>query len=121
MSRYPVQEVDWLEDRNLVAVEDVRIVHNDWVGNYLEFRFGEEANAWVDDRPSSRTMIDYVRLRGLAHGWEDALRRADPDVVLWQAEDPLTEELAGSREWDVALRTERFVVLCNVRIAERCR
>lgn len=121
LSRYPEQEVDWLEDRNLVANDQVRIIQNDWVGNYLEFRFGEEANAWVDDRPSARTMIDYVRLRGLADGWRDALRRADPDVVLWQVGDPLTEELAGSQQWGVALRTERFVVLCHVRIAERCR
>lgn len=121
LSRYPVHEVDWLTERNLVAASDVRVIHNDWVGNYLEFRFGEEANAWVDDRPSARTMIDYVRLRGLADGWQSALARADPDVVLWQASDPLPAELAETSEWDTALSTDRFRVLCHVRIAERCR
>lgn len=121
LSRFPQREVDWLEERNLVATEDARIIQNDWVGNYLEFRYGEEAHVWVDDRPSSATMIDYVSLRGLADGWKGALDRADPDVVLWQTEDPLPHELAGSPEWDVVLSTDRFVVLCHVRIAQRCR
>lgn len=121
LSRYPVDEVDWLEERNLVATENVRMIQNDWVGNYLEFRFGEEANVWVDDRSSAPTMIDYVRLRGLAEGWQEALDRADPDVVLWQIEDPLPAELAGLPEWDVALTTDRFRVLCHARIASRCR
>lgn len=121
LSRYPEDEVDWLEERNLVATDDVRIIQNDWVGNYLEFRFGEMANVWVDDRPSAATMIDYVRLRGLSEGWREALDRADPDVVLWQTEDPLPLELARSPEWEVALTTDRFQVLCSARIASRCR
>lgn len=121
LSRYPVDEVDWLEERNLVATEDVRIIQNDWVGNYLEFRFGEEANVWVDDRPSARTMIDYVTLRGLADGWQETLDRIDPDIVLWQADDPLPKVLVESPEWELALTTDRFRVLCHTRIALSCR
>lgn len=121
LSRYPVEEVDWLADRNLVANDEVKVLHNDWVGNYLEYRFGEEANAWVDDRPSASTMIDYVRLRGLSPGWRRVIEAADPDVVLWQAEDRLPDELAGFPQWRTVLTTDRFRVLCHARIAARCR
>ncbi len=113
-------EVDWLNERGLVANEDVSLIENDWVGNYLEYRFGEEANVWVDDRPSPETMIDYVRLRGLSEGWQEAFDRADPDVVLWQADDPLPDELAKRPEWHTALTTDHFRVLCRARIAPRC-
>lgn len=121
LERYPVEEVDWMESRGLVASPRVRVLHNDWVGNYLEYRYGSGAFAWVDDRPSVSTLLDYVRLRELGDGWEEALARADPDVVLWQAGDPLPEELASRSDWEVALTTERFRLLCRARIADRCR
>ncbi len=121
LSRYPVDEVSWMQDRGLVANPEVVVLHNDFVGNYLEYRFGEDANAWVDDRPSVDTLIDYVALRHMDQGYEDALERADPDVVLWQREDPLPAELAGRPEWEVALTTDDFQLLCRARIADRCR
>ncbi len=121
LSRYPVEEVDWLERHDLVANADIGLVHQDWVGNYLDYRFGEEAHAWVDDRPSAQTMVDYVTLLGLDDGWRQVLARADPDVVLWEADEPLTGELDRLPEWRSVLTTERFRVFCRERIAERCR
>jgi hypothetical protein len=121
LSRYPVQEVTWMQQRDLVANEEVAVIHNDWVGNYLEYRYGADASAWMDDRPSVETLMDYSALRRLDPGWEEALGRADPDVVLWQREDPLPEELAGQPEWNVALTTDDFLLLCHARIADRCR
>jgi hypothetical protein len=121
MSRYPVEEVSWMQERDLVANERVAVIHNDWVGNYLEYRYGADASAWIDDRPSVETLMDYSALRRLDPGWEDALGRADPDVVLWQREDPLPAELADRPEWSVALTTDDFLLLCHARIAARCR
>ncbi|MCB1013224.1 MAG: hypothetical protein KDB15_16320 [Microthrixaceae bacterium] len=121
LGRYPVEEVDWLEQRSLVAQSTVRLVHNDYVGNYLEFRYGDEANAWVDDRPSVETLIDYVALRQTADGWVGALERADPDVVLWQTGDELPGVLAEDSNWAEVLTTEDFRVFCHEEIAKRCR
>ena len=120
LARYPVDEVEWLAERDLVANDAVTVIHNDWVGNYLEYRFGEEANAWVDDRPPVRRMADYVTLRGMADGWEEVLHDVDPDVVLWQRSDPLPAELAARAQWHPALTTDRFLVLCHERIAASC-
>ena len=120
LSRYPVEEVDWLQERGLVADPDVVLLHNDWVGNYLEFRYGDQANAWVDDRPSVETLLDYVTLRHTDEGWQEALERADPDVVLWQAEDPLPDALIDTGGWSEALTTDDFRVLCRATFAERC-
>ncbi|MFV0317280.1 MAG: hypothetical protein ACK5O2_10020 [Microthrixaceae bacterium] len=121
LERYPVEEVDWLQERSLVADPEVRLIENDFVGNYLEFRFGAEANAWVDDRPSVQTLLDYVTMRATDPGWQEALERADPDVVLWKREGPFMDALLEDPSWSVALTTEDFRVLCHARIAERCR
>ena len=121
LSRYPVQEVDWLAERGLVAQPDVAVLHNDWVGNYLEYRFGSEANAWVDDRPSAATMIDYADLRLLKSGWPEVFAEADPDVVLWETKTDLGAELAAEADWQVVFTTEDYQVLCHARIADRCR
>ncbi|MGI9578557.1 MAG: hypothetical protein ACR2OH_10185, partial [Microthrixaceae bacterium] len=58
LSRFPTREIDWMQDRGLVANEEVAMLHNDWVGNYLEYRFGADASAWIDDRPSVETLMD---------------------------------------------------------------
>ncbi|MEZ5269887.1 MAG: hypothetical protein R2789_15430 [Microthrixaceae bacterium] len=115
-----MEEVDWLQERGLVADPDVVLLHNDWVGNYLEFRYGDQANAWVDDRPSVETLLDYVTLRHTDEGWQEALERADPDVVLWQAEDPLPDALIDTGGWSEALTTDDFRVLCRATFVERC-
>jgi len=121
LSRFPVHEVTWLEQRGLVANPDVRLITPDFVGNYLEFRYGGRARAWVDDRSSPRTMIDYVSLRRMQGDWRDALRRADPDVVLWRRDDPFADMMARRDGWVVGLTTDDFRVLCREGIAERCR
>ena len=65
--------------------------------------------------------MDYSTLLGLDPGWEEALGRADPDVVLWEREDALPGELASQPEWIVVLTTDDFLLLCHARIADRCR
>ena len=121
LSRYPADEVSWMQQRDLAANDEVAVIHNDWVGNYLEYRFGADASAWIDDRPSVETLMDYSTLLRLDPGWEEALGRADPDVVLWEREDALPGELASQPEWIVALTTDDFLLLCHARIADRCR
>ena len=117
---YPTEAVDWLEARDLVANDEVRLVSHDFVGNYLEWRYGADAHAYVDDRPDAATLIDYRRLNKLEPGWAQALDRAGADVVLWDSEKPLVERLADDPAWVRAVELDDFTVLCRAELAERC-
>jgi hypothetical protein len=121
LAPYPEEAVDWLDDRGLVATEDLRVVSHDYVGNYLEWRYGERANAYIDDRPDAVTVLDYSKLKRLTDGWQDAFARADPDVVVWESDRPLTDELAADDEWVRAVELDQFTVFCRAELATRCR
>ncbi|MCP4437295.1 MAG: hypothetical protein GY812_17595 [Actinomycetia bacterium] len=120
LERYPSEEVAWLEARGLVANPDVTVLHNDWVGNYLEYLYGADANAWIDDRPAVETLLDYSSMRRLNDDWQEAFARADPDVVLWYSELPLGDELDARSDWETVLTTDDYQLLCHARIASRC-
>jgi hypothetical protein len=121
LSAFPVAAVDWLDERDLAGQADVRLVSHDFVGNYLEWRFGPDANTWVDDRPGVDAAIDYVTLNRLRPGWAEALDRADGDVVLWKDDAPLTDRLADDPDWVRATSVDGFTVFCRAPIADRCR
>ncbi len=120
LSRYPVDAVDWLEARNAVGGE-VRTVTHDYAGNYLEWRFGADANAFVDDRPDAATFIDYLTLLRLRPGWQGVLDDADGDVIIWKTDQPLVAELKKDPSWIDATTQGDFTVFCSTRIADRCR
>ncbi len=120
LDRYPSEAVDWLEQRDLIATEDVRVMSHDYVGNYLEWRFGADANAYVDDRPDAATLVQYARLLRLEDGWSDDLRSVDPDVVLWHVDKGLSQELANDDRWMTAVELGEYRVFCRVEMTERC-
>lgn len=120
LDKYPVEAVDWLDARRLVAQPDVRLVSHDYVGNYLEWRFGTDANAYVDDRPDAATLVDYVALLHVEPDWQAAFDRADADVVLWSTERPLTDELLEDPAWVRAHVVGEFTIFCRRDLAERC-
>lgn len=117
---YPVEAVDWLEERDLIATPEVRVLHHDYIGNYLEWRYGVDAHAFVDDRPDAVTLIDYVQILYLEQGWQEAFERAGPDVVLWAEDKPLTEQLGEDADWLRSFEANDFVVWCRADIAPRC-
>lgn len=119
LDRYPVAAVDWLEARDLVG-EQVRLVSHDDVGNYLEWRYGEDANAYVDDRPDAATLLQYRELLRAEDGWQDELASVDADLVLWRADSDLTEELRSDPTWTPAVEVDDYVVFCSAEIAARC-
>jgi hypothetical protein len=120
MDRYPVEAVDWLEARDLVA-SDERVLSHDYVGNYLEWRYGTRANAYVDDRPDAATLVQYRTILRLEPGWQGELASVDPQVVLWSTDSPLTGELEGDRDWVRAAELGDYTVFCRAELAERCR
>lgn len=120
LQRYPVAAVSWMERHGLAGRGDVKVLSHDYVGNYLDWRYGDRANTFVDDRPDVEASLDYATLLDLAPGWRDALRRADPDVVLWRRDEPLGGRLPASAWYDAG-RFGDFSVYCRRSIADRCR
>jgi hypothetical protein len=120
LSRYPVTAVDWLEARGLAGDPGVKVLSHDYVGNYLDWRYEDRANTFVDDRAGADALIDYSALLDRSDGWQDALERSDADVVLWSTEEPLTDEL-DSPDWYDAGEFGDFTVFCSSSIADRCR
>lgn len=120
LNRYPVDAVDWLEARGLVASDGVRVVAPDDVGNYLDWRYGTRANAFVDDRPSVDALLDYRSLSKLRDDWPQVLDRVDPDVVVWPTVKPLTAQLDERAGWIRAATIGDVAVFCRDRIAARC-
>lgn len=119
LERYPVDAVDWLDERGLMA-DDVRLLSHDYVGNYLEWRYGAAANAYVDDRPDAATLVQYRTILRLEQGWRDEFASVDPQVVLWDSESALSARLERDPEWVTAASLGDFTVFCSRELAERC-
>jgi hypothetical protein len=110
LSAYPVAEVTWLQDHGLAPG---RVATTDYVGNYLEFRYGAHAGVFVDDRVDvfpPAVERDYGTLLGGSEGWQAVLARYRFDAVLWPRHDALASLVAHDRGWRVAVRDRRWVV-----------
>ncbi|MCC6225691.1 MAG: hypothetical protein IT195_04725 [Microthrixaceae bacterium] len=129
---YPTTAVDWMESHELVARDDVRVAHPDYVGNYLEWRYGAEAHAYLDDRAEVldvELMSSYVEVLLSGKGdWREVLDRDRIDVVVWPAGKKLGRALSSAGDWRVAHRSTdgsgvAWVVACRAgsEIEVRCR
>lgn len=114
---YPVSAVDWLAPRGLVARPEVRVAAPDYAGNYLEWRFGERSNVFVDDRAEvydAGIIGDYVR--GLLDDeldWREVLDRYRIDVVLWPEDLRLARVIRSDPAWREIHRSGGWVVACR--------
>ena len=124
LSGYPIEEIAWLEERELVANPEVRLAQRDYVGNYLTLRYGREASIFMDDRfdfyPQDVLTDHKTMLRG--GDIAEILERRDFDVILWAADSPLDRWLSTEDEWVVVMRDDTWFIACdNTRPAyERC-
>lgn len=109
MGPYPVAAIDWMEERGLVADRAVRVAHPDYVGNYLEWRFGADARTYVDDRAEvlpDELLTGYVKVLLSGEGdWRGVLDRDRIDVVVWPAELKLGRSLGSAGDWRVVHRS----------------
>jgi hypothetical protein len=114
LSAYPVTEVSWMQRHALVPG---RAATPDYVGNYLEYRFGRRAQVFVDDRvdvfPAPVEAAYGTLLRGSA-GWRGVLDRRRVEAVLWPRDLPLAHLVARDRRWAVVVRDRRWVVAVRV-------
>jgi hypothetical protein len=110
LSLYPVSEVSWLQSQHLVPG---RVATTDYVGNYLEFRYGTRANAFIDDRadvfpPAVET--DYGTLLSGSAGWQAVLARYHFGAVLWPRNEALASLVSEDPAWTVRIRTRHWIV-----------
>ncbi|MEA2900893.1 MAG: hypothetical protein QOH36_780 [Actinomycetota bacterium] len=98
---YPIKATDFLEEQGLLAAPH-RIVHQDFVGNYWELRYGRKIKVFIDDRYDmfpADVPRDYRRLLGGNPQWQAILQTRNVDVVLWDKDLPLTSLLKASGQW----------------------
>jgi hypothetical protein len=109
---YPVDSVSYLEAQGLVP--EGRVVAPDFVGNYLELRYGDEASVFIDDRydmfPVDIVEDHRVFLDGRP-GWQEVLGRWNPSAVLWQTNSPLGQLLLASPDWQVVFAEPEWAVV----------
>ncbi|MEM7326786.1 MAG: hypothetical protein AAF531_27125, partial [Actinomycetota bacterium] len=113
---YPVDEVDYLEARGLVADPEVGLIHREAVGNYLAYRYGADSSVFIDDRfdfyPTTVTGDHLTLLDGGDYG--AVLDRWGGEVVLWEADTVLAAWLRESTGWRLAIDGGDWVVACRV-------
>jgi hypothetical protein len=114
LSIYPVSEVTWMQAHGLLPG---RVATPDSVGNYLEFRSGARASAFIDDRVDifpPAVVRGYDTLLAGRQGWAGVLARYRIDAVLWPRSEPLAGLVAGDRHWSVRLLDRRWLVAVRV-------
>jgi hypothetical protein len=113
LSRYPVAATDFMEESGLLASPH-RLAHPDFVGNYLELRFGRQVKVFVDDRYDmypTQVSRDYRRLLTGEPEWRAVLDTRRIDVVLWERDLPLTSLLKSNGQWLEIFADGDWVVL----------
>ena len=109
---YPVAAVTWAQHNGLLG-DDSRVVTRDFVGNYLEARYGTSVPVFLDDRydmfPPS-LVEDFERLNGGNAGWEEALHRYRASAVLWPTNEALGQLLAASPRWRIVYSDQEFLI-----------
>ncbi|HZU80401.1 MAG TPA: hypothetical protein VE991_10845 [Acidimicrobiales bacterium] len=114
LTAYPVREVSAMVHQGLAPG---RVATQDFVGNYLEYRFGARASTFIDDRvdmfPASVESA-YGVLLGGAPNWQAVLDRYRVDTVLWAANQPLASLVEQSPGWRVVLHDRKWVVAVRV-------
>jgi hypothetical protein len=113
LGMYPVEGVDWLDERGLIS-RDIPLVHQDFVGNYLELRYGTNAGVYFDDRfdlHSDELLARYRSLASGTKGWDDDLDTAA--AVVWERNTPVESLLRLSDGWTIAWEDDEWFIACH--------
>lgn len=113
LSRYPVAEVEWLLEHDLVGNPDEPLIHRDTVGNYLIYLLGTDAQVFVDDRFDfypEPLLRDHLRLFRADDGYGEILDRYGAAAVLWEKESKLGDYLVGSSEWSIEVESDDWII-----------
>jgi hypothetical protein len=100
---YPIEEIDLLESEGLLAGNS-QVLHSEVVGNYLGFRFGTDANVFVDDRFDfyPQQVLDDFDVLLYGGDFEAVVARYEPDAIIWKSGGGFEAWLDARAEWVVA-------------------
>ncbi|MDO8586250.1 MAG: hypothetical protein Q7T82_04350 [Armatimonadota bacterium] len=98
LSKFPKRAFDYLQSE---PMGEKLLSRYDW-GGYAIFRLWPDYKVFIDGRAdvyggnyAKRVLI----LDHLKPGWRRELRNADPDVIVWPCDQPLTQALELTPEW----------------------
>ena len=110
LTAYPVAPVTWMQQHGLVPG---RVATQDFVGNYLEYRYRERASAFIDDRvdmyPAAVEAAYRTLLAGGSH-WRTVLDRYRISTVLWDHDLALGALVTASPRWRIVYTDRHWVV-----------
>ena len=109
---YPVAAVTWAQRNGLLGA-DSRVVTRDFVGNYLEARYGTSVPVFIDDRYDMfppALVEDFVTLNDGHAGWEEVLERYHASAVLWPTNEALGQLVADSPRWRIVYSDQEFLI-----------
>ena len=113
---YPEAAAAYIDEQGLFE-EPHRVAHMDFVGNYLELRYGRRVPVFVDDRYDMYPLDVARDYQGLLAGKVEPLEILDRrkiDVVLWDKDQPLTHLLAVSARWEQVFAEGEWVVFRRI-------
>jgi hypothetical protein len=90
-----------------------RIVARDFVGNWLEARYGPTGMVYIDDRVEVLPLPVVQGHRALLRGdadWESILDELEADAVLWQSDEELAALLADDDSWVITYDDGEWLV-----------
>ncbi|MGF1599958.1 MAG: hypothetical protein ACFCVK_24120 [Acidimicrobiales bacterium] len=121
---YPIDEIDWLEERGLVADPDVLVAQRDFVGNLLTLRYGTEARVFMDDRFDfhPRAVIADHNTLLAAGDFDEIVARNGFDVLLWERGGALERWVEDRSAWVIVTGSDDWFVACRTTspVADRC-
>ena len=114
LDSYPTDAVAWMDAHGYME-PDSRVISRDFVGNYLEARYGTDVQVFMDDRYDMfpRPVVDdYIDLvRGDGADWTEIAARWDADAILWDVDTDLYDRLEAAEDWDVVYRDDTWIVV----------
>ncbi|MET0737874.1 MAG: hypothetical protein ABW009_06630 [Acidimicrobiales bacterium] len=112
LDSYPTDAVAWMAAHGYMEPES-RVITPDFVGNYLEARYGTDVQVFMDDRYDMfprRVVDDYIDLVRGNGEWTEIAARWDADAVLWNEGTDLYDRLEAAENWDVVYRDDTWIV-----------
>jgi hypothetical protein len=109
---YPIAAVDHLQETGVLPGGH-RVVTQDFVGNYLELRYGTRTQVFIDDRSDMYPVAVSNDYFSLLDGRPDAFGVLDhyrADAVLWKDDKPLVGQLRLSSQWREDFHRDGWVV-----------
>ncbi|MCA9605194.1 MAG: NAD(P)-binding domain-containing protein [Myxococcales bacterium] len=117
MAPYPEDAARWMRQHGELGLDD-RVVTHDYVGNWLEYRYGpDEVRTYFDDRVDMypiEVIQQYTALNkkrgGDTREYDRILSDVGATAVLWTRDSDLGRYVSRSDRWRVVFEDEKWVV-----------